>query len=44
MHAPFADAAFAVFNRGLALRDRHQDGEPIIWDSEQEALQQLLAA
>ena len=44
MHAPIADAVFAVFNRGLALRDRLQEGgEPLTWVEEQAALRQLLS-
>ena len=42
MHAPIANAVFAVFNRALALRDRLQEGEPLTWHEEQLALKQLL--
>lgn len=44
MHAALADAVYAVFNRGIAVRERLEAGDPIDWEREHERVHTLLNA
>ncbi len=44
MQAVLADGVYAVFNRGIALRDRLEAGDSVDWEREQQHLHRLLSA